>query len=74
MRRAALKERERGQALRGEAEMKTEQADARLQERHDQVARQRAQAELRAKSRRDDAEREREREDAPRRPKSSASA
>ena len=59
MRRAALKERERGQALRGEAETKTEQADARLQERHDQVARQRAQAELRAKSKRDEAERER---------------
>ncbi len=43
MRRAALKERERGQALRGEAEMKTDQADTRLQERQDQVARQRAQ-------------------------------
>ena len=59
MRRAALKERERGQALRGEAEMKTDQADARLQERQDQVARQRAQSELRAKSKRDEAERER---------------
>lgn len=60
IRRAALKERERGQALRGEAQMKTEQADARLQERHDQVARQRAQAELRAKRRREDADRQRE--------------
>lgn len=59
MRRAALKERERGQALRGEAEMKTDQADTRLQERQDQVARQRAQSELRAKSKRDEAERER---------------
>jgi hypothetical protein len=59
MRRVALKARERGQALRGEAEKKTEQADARLEERQDQVARQRAQAELRAKSRRDEADRAR---------------
>jgi hypothetical protein len=59
MRRAALREREHGQALRHEAEKKTEQADARLQERHDQVARQRAQSELRAKNRRDEADRER---------------
>jgi hypothetical protein len=55
MRRVALKAREQGQALRGEAEQKTEEADARLQERQDQVARQRAQAELRAKRRRDEA-------------------
>ena len=60
MRRAALKERERGQALRDEAEKKSEQADALLQQRHDQVARQRAQAELRAKRRREGADRERE--------------
>jgi hypothetical protein len=60
MRRAALKERQRGQALRGEAEKKTEHADARLQERHDQVARQRAQTELRAKRRREGADRQRE--------------
>jgi hypothetical protein len=59
MRRAALTERERGQALRGEAGKKTEQADARLQERHDQVARQRAQTELRANRRREGADRER---------------
>ena len=59
MRRAALKEREQGQALRGEAETKTEQADARLEQRYDEIARQRAQAELRAKSKRDEAERER---------------
>ncbi len=59
MRRAALKERERAQALRGEAQEKTEEADARLQERQDQAARQRAQAELRAKSRRDVADGER---------------
>lgn len=59
MRRAALKERERGQALRGAADRKTEQADARLQERHDQVARQRAQSELRAKRRREGTDRER---------------
>jgi hypothetical protein len=59
MRRAALKERERGQALRGEAETKTEQADARLEQRYNEIARQRAQAELRAKSKRDEAERER---------------
>ena len=39
--------------------MKTDQADTRLQERQDQVARQRAQSELRAKSKRDEAERER---------------
>lgn len=58
MRRQALKERERGQALRGEAAKKTEQADARLQERHDQVAHQRAEAELRAKRRREGADRE----------------
>jgi hypothetical protein len=60
MRRAAVKERERGQALRDEAEKKSEQADALIQERHDQVARQRAQAELRAKMRREGADRERE--------------
>jgi hypothetical protein len=60
MRRAALKERERGQALRGEAEKKSEQADVRLQERHDQVARRRAEVELRAKRRRGGADRERE--------------
>ncbi len=59
MRRVALKAREQGQALRGEAEQKTEQADARLEQRQDQIARQRAHAELRAKSRRDEAERER---------------
>ena len=59
MRRAALKERERAQALRGEAQEKTEVADARLQESQEQVARQRAQAELRAKSRRDAADRQR---------------
>ncbi len=59
MRRAALKERERGQAMRGEAETKTEHADARLEQRYDQIARQRAQSELRAKSKRDEAERER---------------
>ena len=59
MRRVALKAREQGQALRGEAEQKTEEADARLQERQDQVARQRAQAELRAKRRRDEAGRKR---------------
>ena len=59
MRRAALNEREQGQALRGDAETKTEQADARLEQRYDQIARQRAQAELRAKSKRDEAERER---------------
>ncbi len=58
-RRAALKERERAHALRGEAQEKTQEADARLQERQDQVARQRAQAELRAKSRRDAADRQR---------------
>jgi hypothetical protein len=57
---AALNERERAQALRGDAQEKTLQADARLEERHDQVARQRAQAELRAKSRRDEADRKRE--------------
>jgi hypothetical protein len=57
MRRDALNERERGQALRGDAEKKIERADARLQERHDQVARQRAQAELRAKTRRESADR-----------------
>ena len=49
----------RAQALRGDAETKTEQADARLEQRYDQIARQRAQAELRAKSKRDEAERER---------------
>ena len=59
MRRVALKERERAQALRSEAQEQNEEADARLQERQDQVARQRAQAELRAKSRRDAADRER---------------
>ena len=59
MRRAALKEREQGQALRGKAEAKTEQADTRLEQRYDQIARQRAQAELRANSKRDEAERER---------------
>ena len=59
MRRVALKAREQGQALRGEAEQKTEEADARLQARQDQVARQRAQAELRAKRRRDEAGRKR---------------
>ena len=59
MRRAALTVREHGQALRGEAENKTEQADARLEQRQAQVARQRAQAELRAKTKRDDADRER---------------
>ena len=58
MRRAALKEREQGQALRGKAEAKTEQADTRLEQRYDQIARQRAQSELRAKSKRDEAERE----------------
>src|SRR5581483_6351974 len=51
--------RERAHALRGEAQEKTQEADARLQERQDQVARQRAQAELRAKSRRDAADRQR---------------
>jgi hypothetical protein len=59
MQRAALKAREQGQSLRGEAEKKTDQADARLEQRHDQIARQRAQAELRAKSRRNEADRER---------------
>jgi hypothetical protein len=59
MRRSALQERERAQALRGEVEEKTEEADSRLQDRQDQVARQRAQAELRAKSRRDVADRQR---------------
>jgi len=59
MRRAALKKREQAQALRGQAQTKTEQADARLQDRKDQVARQRAEAELRAKSRRDAADRKR---------------
>ena len=59
-RRAALKEREHAQELRGEAQQKSAQADARLDERHDQVARQRAQAELRAKGRREHADRERE--------------
>jgi hypothetical protein len=59
MRRAALKEREQGQAMRGKAETKTGQADARLEQRYDQIARQRAQSELRAKSKRDEAERER---------------
>jgi hypothetical protein len=59
MRRAALKEREQGQALRGKAEAKTEQADTRLEQRYDQIARQRVQAELRANSKRDEAERER---------------
>ena len=61
MRRVALEPREQGQALRGEAEKKTEQADARLEQRQDQVARQRAQTELRAKSRRDEADRARTR-------------
>ena len=60
LRRAALKEREQGQALRTEAEMRIEQADARLEQRYDQVARQRAQAELRAKTKRDAAQRERD--------------
>ena len=59
-RRAALKQREHAQELRGEANKKTDQADARLQERHDQVARARTQAEQRAKSQREDADRERE--------------
>jgi len=59
-RRAALKLRQHAQGLRGEAHRKTEQADARLQERHDQIARQRAQAEQRAKSRRENADRERD--------------
>ena len=59
MRRAALKEREQVQAMRGEAETKTEQADARLEQRYDQIGRQRAQSEFRAKSKRDEAERDR---------------
>jgi hypothetical protein len=59
-RRAALKQRERAQELRGEAHKKTQRGDARLEERHDQVARQRAQAEQRAKGRREAADRERE--------------
>jgi hypothetical protein len=60
LRRAALKEREQSKELRGAARKKTEQADARLQQRHDQVARQRAQGEQRRVSRREDADRERE--------------
>lgn len=59
-RRAALEHREQAQALRGEAQERTEQADAVLEQRHDQVARQRAQTELRAKSRRENADRERD--------------
>lgn len=59
-RRAALKQREQAQELRGEARKKTKQADARLEKRQDQVARQRTQAEQRAKSQREDADRERE--------------
>ena len=59
-RRAAVKQREQAQALRDEAREKTEQADARLEQRHDQVARQRRQAEQRAERQRADAERERE--------------
>jgi colicin import membrane protein len=57
-RRAALKQREQAQALRGAAHRKTEAADARLEERHDQVARQRAQSQRRAQGRREDADRE----------------
>jgi hypothetical protein len=59
-RHAALKQREHAQELRGEAEEKTDQADALLEERHDRVVRQRAQAELRAKSRRENADRQRD--------------
>jgi hypothetical protein len=59
-RRSALNQREQAQELRGEAQRNTERADARLQERHDQVARQRAHTERRAKSRLEEADRERE--------------
>lgn len=60
LRRAALRQREHAQELRGEAQQKTEQADARLEERQDQVARQRRKAEKRANSQSQDADRERE--------------
>jgi hypothetical protein len=59
-RREALKEREHAQHLRGKAEEKTDQAEARFEERHDQIARDRARAELRATDRRKDADRKRE--------------
>jgi len=59
-RRGALKQRERAQELRGEAQNMTEQADARLEDGLDQVARQRAHAERRAKTRLEEADRARE--------------
>jgi hypothetical protein len=47
-RRAAAHEAERALRLRGEAQHKTEQADSRLEQRHEQLERQRAQAKQRA--------------------------
>ncbi len=61
-RRAAAEERERALDLRTAADRKTEHADTRLQERHQQASRQRQQADQRAKAKRQEAAREQEKE------------
>jgi hypothetical protein len=59
-RRAAANERERAIRLRVEAQRKTEQADSRLEQRHDEAARRRRSADQRANAQRAAAERKRD--------------